>query len=364
MLFALLVVLAGVPVSGRVVDAQTQNPIAGAHVVLLPAAGSVPPEFTGPLQAMTDVNGRFVFDGVVPGRYRMDVQKIGFAPLADPSSAAVLEVTAQGIANLELRLKKGGAITGRIVDAAGDPLASITVSALRQTGNGPTGVMGITTQMAQTNDIGEFRLAGLPEGEYVVIAAPMPQPPFGQPSAASGGVVLSPTYYPGTTNKDAAQIISLASQQTVSDLQFSLVSTPAYQVSGVVVDEAGAPLRGAMVTLMTDSRNGGIGAAAMGRSDENGMFKIGGVSSGTYRLAAGMPTPGGLVTGGIYVGAAAVGGAGAGGFVSVTGGGAAVGGPGVPPPMPMAGGPMPAPIEVIVDNADVTGLKIVLTTRR
>ena len=36
MLFALLVVLAGVPVSGRVVDAESRNPIAGAHVVLIP----------------------------------------------------------------------------------------------------------------------------------------------------------------------------------------------------------------------------------------------------------------------------------------------------------------------------------------
>jgi hypothetical protein len=42
----------------------------------------------------------------------------------------------------------------------------------------------------------------------------------------------------------AAQIISLASQQTVDNLQFSLVATPAYEVSGVVVDEAGSPFAG------------------------------------------------------------------------------------------------------------------------
>ena len=43
-------------------------------------------------------------------------------------------------------------------------------------------------------------------------------------------------------------------------------------------------------------------------------------------------------------------------------GGAAVGGPGLTP-SPMQG-TMPLPIDVAVDGADVSGLKIVLTMRR
>src|SRR2546425_8172078 len=358
MLFALLIVLAGVPVSGRVVDAESHSPIAGARVVLFPAEQMLPPGATGPQQAMTDVNGQFVCDAVAPGRYRIDAQKIGFAPLADASNSSVLEVTAgHALTGLELRLKKGGAITGRIVDAGGEPLPWIMVSALRQTADAPPGrVMAITAQMAQTNDLGEFRLASLPEDNYVVIATPQPAPPFSQ-STGANRFASSPTYYPGTTNKDAAQIISVASAQTVSGLQFSLISTPAYQVSGVVVDETGAPVRGAMVMLVIDVRNGGTGAALMGSSDETGMFRIAGVVPGTYRLMAGTQTMwrgGSTASGGI-----------AGGAVAVTGGvfvgGASLGGPGVPPPPATT---MAAPIEVTVDNADVAGLKIVLTTRR
>src|SRR2546428_2081962 len=232
------------------------------------------------------------------------------------------------------------------------------LSALKQSADAsPSRWMAFAAHIAQTNDVGEFRLASLTEGNYVVIAAPPPAPPFSQSTVSAGGLVVAPTYYPGTTNKDAAQIISVASAQTVSGLQFSLVSTPAYQVSGVVVDETGAPVRGAMVMLVIDVRNGGTGAALMGSSDETGMFRIAGVVPGTYRLMAGTQTMwrgGSTASGGI-----------AGGAVAVTGGvfvrGARLGGPGVPPPPATT---KAAPIAGTGDNADGAGLKNILTTRR
>jgi hypothetical protein len=46
---------------------------------------------------------------------------------------------------------------------------------------------------SRANDIGEFRIAGLPDGEYLVMAAPAPQTPFGQAPTAAGGTVLAPT---------------------------------------------------------------------------------------------------------------------------------------------------------------------------
>jgi carboxypeptidase family protein len=356
MLFALLVFLAAAPVSGRIVDAESNKPIAGAHVMLIPVEQTLPTGAAGPLQAVTDANGQFVFEAVGPGQYRIDAQMPGFVPFA-AASPTVDTTAGQAIAGIELFLKRGGAITGRIVDAGGQPLPWITVSALKYAADSPEGrVMPMTAQMAQTNDLGEFRLAGLAEGDYVVIAAPPPQRPFAQSQSTPAGVALSPTYYPGTTDRNAAQIVTVASAQTVSDLQFSLVSTPAYEVSGVVVDEAGSPVRAAMVTLMMDSHSGGIGMPAMGQSDENGMFRVGGVVPGTYRLMASMP-----MMWSAQSGASAA----AGGFVAVTGGvyigGAGAGGPGVPPP---PGGVVGTPTEVTVENADVSGVKIVLTTQK
>jgi protocatechuate 3,4-dioxygenase beta subunit len=350
MLFALLVVLAGTPIMGRVVDADSNQPIAGARVMLLPAEQVFPPEATSPRETVTDTRGRFVFDAVAPGRYQINAQMFGFAPLADPPTLDITD--AQAFRGVELMLKKGGEIFGRIVDASGAPLPSITVSVLTHAAGTPT--RGITAQMAQTNDLGEFRLAGLADGDYVVIAAPPPSPPLAQPAVPSGAI-MAPTYYPGTTSREAAQRISIVSGQTVNDVQFSMHSIPAYQISGVVVDEAGSPLSGAFVTLWLDVRDGGTGAAAMGRSDESGMFRIGGVVPGTYRLGAGLPT--------MWATRAGAAAAGSGGFVAVTGGvfvgGASVGGPGVAAPMGM-----PPLLAVTVDNADVLGLRVVVTTQR
>jgi hypothetical protein len=348
---------ATVSVAGRIVDAESRSPIPGARVMLMPTAPMFPPGAAGPLQAVTDANGQFVFEAVAPGRYRIDAQKTGFAPLAAAAAPRTLDVAAgQVTSRLDLALTKGGAITGRIVDASGEPASDVTVTALRQTA-GPSGqVMARTLGMAQTNDLGEFRLAGLTEGNYVVIAAPLPQ--LAQSTATAGGTVLAPTYYPGTTSKDGAHIISLAAAQTVNGIEFSLLSMRAYQVSGVVVDETGSPLGGAMITLRADLSNGSLGVPTMARTDQNGTFRIGGVVSGTYRVMAGMSTP---TMWSVRTGSTAAGG---GVDAGITGGvyfgGANVGGPAVSPPA-MA---LITPVEVTIDNADVTDLKVVLTARK
>jgi protocatechuate 3,4-dioxygenase beta subunit len=293
------------------------------------------------------MNGLFTFEGLQPGRYRIDVQKAGFAPLGDPSEPQTVAVIAgKPTARLELALKRGGVITGRVLGTNGEPISEAMVTAMRHGGGPADRPMFGMVQMAQTNDVGEFRIAGLAEGAYVVIASQRPQFPLGQPvKATSGGTTMAPTYYPGTTSKDAAESISVASAQTVSGIDITLISTPAYSVSGVVVDEAGAPLVGAMVTLMTDPRSGAPNAPAMGHADQNGAFRINGVVSGSYRAMAMVP----------MVWNAQPGGTGAGGAGALTGG--FVAGFNAAPLQAME---LPTMLDVLVDGADVNGLRIVV----
>jgi hypothetical protein len=267
----------------------------------------------------------------------------------------------------------GGAIAGRIVTASGEPVPGMILSALMQNSDATGRLMARTVAMTQTNELGAFRLGALGEGTYVVIAVPPPPPPFGQPPRPSGAPVLLPTYYPGTASADAAQIITIASGQTVDGLQFSMASTPGYNVSGVVLDEAGSPLSNVPVTLMIDAGNGGISAPSTGRSDEQGTFHIGGVVPGSYRLFAGTPMMSTTREGSITVVSGLVGGgvAATGGvFVGGRGIGApGIGGPGVPPPTGMPATAqtwtmISTPIDVIVGNDDVASLKLVVTTRK
>jgi len=69
--------------AGRVTAEGTNAPIASARVILMPAARPAG-RFGPPAQTITDQEGRFAFERVAPGEYRVDVQKAGYAPLSDP----------------------------------------------------------------------------------------------------------------------------------------------------------------------------------------------------------------------------------------------------------------------------------------
>jgi len=327
---------ANAQIVGQVIDAASRAPLPDAIVSLTLILPGIPAAATG-FQAVTDANGRFVLERLFAGRYQLQVQKSGFAPLTGPFEAKTIDVTAgQSMTGLELALRTAAVLVGHIVDTNGHPLVGLTVSALRQTAGADGRPIATTAQMAQTNESGEFRLASLSEGNYVVIAAPLPTPP---PAPVVSETVLAPTYYPGTPDKDAAQVIALVSGQTMSGLQFTMVSRAAHRVSGVVVDEAGTPAAGTLVILMIDPQNGGSWTPATGLSDERGRFQIGGIVPGTYRVMAGMsPRRAASVSDGS-------GGARAG----VTGG-------------VFVAGTTAASLEITVGDTDVTDLRIVVSS--
>jgi hypothetical protein len=65
-------------VTGTVLDAASSQPLVGAHVVLEPA-GATPGEFQAPIRtAVTDDAGRYRFDNVATGAYRLQVRAIGY----------------------------------------------------------------------------------------------------------------------------------------------------------------------------------------------------------------------------------------------------------------------------------------------
>jgi hypothetical protein len=241
-----------------------------------------------PIQAVTDAAGGFAFDGLQTGPYILRVDKAGFASYPDVLGDGVPDRLPVDADHQELRLrialKKGAVIAGRILNAAGEPQADLAVSAFRRTDKvGPLGFA--QNGHAQTNDLGEFRMAGLAAGDYIVMASVQRGGPF---DAVGTGTTttFAPTYFPGTLDRNAARLITLAPGQTAGGVEFAIVTVPAFRVSGVAVDRTGRPSPGAMVTMIPDLRTGAPFAPIMSTAADDGTFTIGEVAPGRYRVMA------------------------------------------------------------------------------
>ena len=137
----------GTEVAGTVVCADL--PVPAAKVVITPAAGGQP------ATSFTKEDGSFVVRGVRPGQHELQVTGRGFA-----KHVSLIEVVTQAaVANVVLTPER--AITGRVVDQQGRPVASILIRAVVQS----TGASIDATDLSRntTDHSGRFHLGSLPD---------------------------------------------------------------------------------------------------------------------------------------------------------------------------------------------------------
>jgi protocatechuate 3,4-dioxygenase beta subunit len=170
-------VLAQTPatIEGQVLDALTGVPIRKAVLTLRKIADD-----SRAAEADTDTSGRFRFTGVPPGEYTLAAAARGYLILdRDSARQPRREGTlfalapAQNLSGLVLRLTPFGAISGRIVDDDGDPVAAGEVQVWHVTyRNWIRELAADRGYNTLTDDRGIFRIAGLPPGRYYLSAAP------------------------------------------------------------------------------------------------------------------------------------------------------------------------------------------------
>ena len=292
-------------VSGRIVDAATRDGIRDARVMLIPMPSNgrgLSASFDArPPEVLTDSEGRYSFVNLAPGRYRVNVLKTGFAPLENRGVEQLDVVAGQRREAADISLQRGGAIAGTVLDERAQPLAGARVLALRRfpvpanvRATNPVRPPAGVVATAEVNDLGEFRLFGLPPGEYIVAATTG----FGFGSmgerASLRDTTLVPTYFPDTTELAAAQPLVVSSGQTHGNVSIRMIAVRAFQVSGIVRNEAGAPVANALVQLQSAEQSSVPGVLTMsGRnrihSDSTGRFVIPNVTTGTYTLSAQAP---------------------------------------------------------------------------
>jgi hypothetical protein len=235
----------------------------------------------------TDVDGRFELRDLPAGQWALTASKPGyvtqrFGQRRPYETVPPIEIAdGQRFAGANFALARGGAITGRVFDDFGDPVANARVQVLRsQFVNGRRRLNPVAGS-DESDDTGAFRLYGLAPGDYYVSAV-LRTNPIESSGDATG---YSPTYFPGTGSVMDAQRITLGvgEEQSVS---FALLPVRTVSVSGVVVSSTGAPLSGGVVALTgADADDAPLDTATGGRIAANGAFTIGNVAPGSYLLS-------------------------------------------------------------------------------
>jgi hypothetical protein len=280
-------------IKGLVTAADTGAPVRGAEVRLSSRGGYE-------RLVTTDGDGAFRMSDLAAGEYRVTVSRTGFSSLVfgqrRPLEApATINLSEGETFTANLSLTRGGAIHGRVVDQYGDPIAGTRVQALRSRmvrGQRRLQSMGPGDL---TDDTGEFRVYGLPPGDYYVTASTGP---------ADAVRRDPPVFYPGTPSFTEAQSITLAvGGESAAD--FQLLPIRNARVSGIVFNASGAPAR-AMVQLASEAIGVGMSfenasppPAFMINADSgaDGRFTIDNVPPGPYVLTANSSFVAGMIAG-------------------------------------------------------------------
>ena len=222
----------GALVSGRVVDKETEAPLAGAFVTARstkpPAGGSGAGLEVGP-------DGRFELE-LDPGEFTIVVRAKGYARTEEK-----VVVEEGGRSDLLFALSSGLRITGRVFDASGRGLGNIRVMAVEDSPD----VSAVPTRLGSATTIpdGSFSLEDLAQGRYNILVA----------SGDAAGFAFVPAVASGADDLD-------------------LVLRPGGKVEGLVVDAEGAPVANAIVALA--AIDGRKVRGVQSRADGSGRFEL------------------------------------------------------------------------------------------
>ena len=126
--------------------------------------------------ALTDNQGRYEFKDLPAGRFGVSVSKSGYVTMQygqnrpfEPGKPIEL-ADAQVLEKADVALPRGGVLAGRVIDESGEAVADADVTAMRMQFQNGTRHLVQTGRNAMTNDLGQFRIYGLPPGDYFVSA--------------------------------------------------------------------------------------------------------------------------------------------------------------------------------------------------
>jgi hypothetical protein len=180
--------------------------------------------------AVSDASGHFKIADVLAGEYVLAAQREDYYRTSESRKTLV---TNGSSADVQIQMIPGATISGRISNAAGRPLSYGIVEAIRIAYQNGTPVQQMV-RAEVTDDLGEYRIFGLPPGEYLVSSGQPPMP-FTAPAQ------LARTFYPGTRDVLSAVPINLRGGEERSGIDVRLIEAPSFRISGEITSSVTPP---------------------------------------------------------------------------------------------------------------------------
>jgi hypothetical protein len=258
-------------IGGQVLNSADDEPVNGVVLVLTAAASA-----STPLKFVTETRGLFLFEDLPPGRYVLLAEREGFARQVfgshgNPLAGITLSLApGQEMNDLQFNLIAGSTISGKILDAAGNPVPKATVLALQpiyRRGSKEYVPLG----SAASDENGEYRLANLGPGNYLLSA-----------SSQNGEGIA--TFYPNSANLANAAAVGVDAGAATAGKDIRMVRAATFRVAGKLAEENAA----AAIAWLTRK---GAGATALvtrvaAPIDSDGSFVFPNVPPGAYLLTA------------------------------------------------------------------------------
>ena len=227
-------------IEGRLSYADTDAPVTNATVAL---QGIHPT--TGGGRAHVDANGNYLLENLAPGMYNLYLDE-GPEGWTAAAKDLIKVVEGQTISKIDLTLVQGGFITGRVTDQdTNEPIANHYIS-FQDAARPESQAAGHSTE---TDENGVYRFRAAPGRAMASTSAP------------EGYQDIGPV----------RRYIDVVEAETVAaDFQFS----KGIELMGRILTEAGEPVAGARITGVREWHK------EYGRSDESGVFTIGGLRVG------------------------------------------------------------------------------------
>jgi hypothetical protein len=221
-------------IDGKVVN-ESGQPLAGASVFVRAVSSMGNARTT-----TSDLDGNFRINGLEPALYTISGNVPAYTTVpGDPGAPVYYRIGD----TVRIEMIRGGAITGTVTNAVGEPVIAVRVRAtlIRDARGEAPKLPSFGVNEQSTDDRGIYRIYGLRPGTYIVSAGGAGFSPSFNPYDSD-----LPTFAPSSTRDTAAEVIVRSGEDSTIDIRYR--GEPGHIISGTTKLTA-TNMNGVSITL-------------------------------------------------------------------------------------------------------------------